>query len=487
MIPVILSGGSGSRLWPLSRQRYPKQFLPLVGVKSMFQQTLTRLPTFCAAPIIVSNEDHRFIVTDQLEQIASTPSSIILEPFGRNTAPALALAALQALEAGDDEAILLVLPADHYISNLTEFHDALVKARQYAEMGNLVLFGIHPSSPETGYGYLRKGASLESTVFEVQEFVEKPNLTSAMEFMASGDYLWNSGMFVMSARSYLEELATHNEDLDKICRLAFKGRQREGLFTRIPADIFTHCPADSIDYAVMEKTRTAVSVSLSAGWSDLGSWSSLWDNEDKDNDGNVLRGDVINRDSNGCYVRSDKRLIAMIGVEDLVIVDTDDAILVAHKDKVQDVKSIVTHLKELCRSEHECHREVYRPWGSYGTIDLGPRFQVKNIKVKPGARLSLQKHHHRAEHWVVVSGTAEVTCGDNVFLLSENQSTYIPVGEVHRLTNPGNIPLEIIEIQSGSYLGEDDIVRFDDVYGRTDSAAQQTVSGIEAIVKSLVI
>lgn len=450
----------------------------------MFQQTLMRLPNDCANPIVVSNEDHRFIVTEQLEQIARKPASIILEPFGRNTAPALALAALQALETDGDDAILLVLPADHYISDLAEFHKALETARQRAEMGNLVLFGIHPSAPETGYGYLRKGASIENTVFEVKEFVEKPNLKLAMEFMASGEYLWNSGMFVMSARRYLEELATHSKDLNKICQLAFKRRQCEGIFARIPADIFEHCPADSIDYAVMENTKTAVSVSLSAGWSDLGSWTSLWDSEDKDSDGNVLRGDVINRDSKGCYVRSDERLVAMVGVENLVIIDTADAILVAHKDKVQEVKSIVTHLKKQNRSEHDCHREVYRPWGSYDTVDLGSRFQVKNIKVKPGASLSMQKHHHRAEHWVVVSGTAEVTCGENVFLLSENESTYIPIGEVHRLTNPGTIPLEIIEVQSGSYLGEDDIVRFDDIYGRTKKAVQPTVSGTESIVEN---
>jgi mannose-1-phosphate guanylyltransferase/mannose-6-phosphate isomerase len=472
MIPVILSGGSGSRLWPLSRQRHPKQFLPLVGEESMFQQTLTRLPGYCADPIVVSNEDHRFIVTEQLEKIALTPSSVILEPFGRNTAPALALAALHALETGDEEAVLLVLPADHYISDLAEFHQALEVARQSAEQGNLVLFGIQPSSPETGYGYLKKGSTVRATVFEVDEFVEKPDLETAMQYLASGDYLWNSGMFVMRARRYLEELSVHFEDIYHTCKLGYEHRQCEGVFMRIAANIFEHCPDDSIDYAVMEKTNAAVSVSLAAGWSDLGSWSSLWDNETKDEQNNVVRGDVISQDSKGCYVRSDERLVALVGVEDLVVVDTDDAVLVAHKDKVQNVKGIVAHLKKHGRTEHDSHREVRRPWGSYDTVDLGSRFQVKNIKVKPGASLSLQKHHHRAEHWVVVSGTAEVTCGEKVFLLSENQSTYIPVGEVHRLKNPGTIPLEIIEIQSGSYLGEDDIVRFEDIYGRVDDKVE---------------
>ncbi|GAA3967611.1 mannose-1-phosphate guanylyltransferase/mannose-6-phosphate isomerase [Allohahella marinimesophila] len=470
MIPVILSGGNGSRLWPLSRQGYPKQFLPLVGEQSMFQQTIGRLPDGLSPPVVVTNEAHRFLVQEQLQSIGCTPLQIILEPFGRNTAPAVAMAALEVLSSGRDD-IIAVLPADHYIADLPAYHRALRVAQERAERGDLVLFGITPTAPETGYGYIRTGEAVGTQASVVSEFVEKPDLQTAMQYLASGEYFWNSGMFVFSARRYIEELAVHYPEMFESCELAFEASESVGGCRLLPAEQFRHCPDESIDYALMEKTETATAVTLNAGWSDLGSWSSLWDTETRDADDNVLLGDVVSHESTACYVRSDHRLVAMVGVQDLFIVDTKDAVLVAHRDSVQDVKTIVNQLKAANRSEHIVHREVFRPWGSYQTTDLGSRFQVKNIKVKPGASLSLQKHHHRAEHWIVVSGTAEVTRGSDVFLLGENESTYIPVGEVHRLTNPGIIPLEIIEVQSGSYLGEDDIVRLDDIYGRAPQSS----------------
>ncbi|MAM86592.1 MAG: mannose-1-phosphate guanylyltransferase/mannose-6-phosphate isomerase [unclassified Hahellaceae] len=483
MIPVILSGGNGSRLWPLSRQGYPKQFLPLVGEQSMFQQTIQRLPAGLSSPIIVTNEAHRFLVQEQLQAIDCDPLQIILEPFGRNTAPAVAMAALEVLSSGRDD-IIAVLPADHFIGNIPEYHRALATARDRAAQGDLVLFGITPTAPETGYGYIRTGSSVGDQAKEVLEFVEKPDLQTAMSYLASGEYFWNSGMFVFSARRYIEELAVHYPRMFVSCELAYEASQSSDGCRLLAPEQFRDCPDESIDYALMEKTDAATAVAMNAGWSDLGCWSSLWDTEARDSDDNVLLGDVVSHRSTACYVRSDHRLVATVGVQDLFIVDTKDAVLVAHRDSVQEVKTIVDKLKAARRSEHVVHREVFRPWGSYQTTDLGSRFQVKNIKVKPGASLSLQKHHHRAEHWIVVSGTAEVTRGDEVFLLGENESTYIPVGEVHRLTNPGIIPLEIVEVQSGSYLGEDDIIRLDDIYGRvppepTTASAEPSLKAAE--------
>lgn len=472
MIPVILSGGSGSRLWPMSRQLYPKQFLPLMGSNTMFQDTLLRLPEFCDAPIVVSNQEHRFIVEEQLLRIQQHASTIILEPFGRNTAPAVALAAFEIVDKGAD-ALMLVLPADHHIESTAIFHKALEQAALLAAQGHLVLFGITPDKPETGYGYIQCGTTLEPG-FTVERFVEKPDYDTAVHYLTSGDYLWNSGMFLMSAQLYLNELKNLFPDMYDLCELSFVNSKRDGVLLQIPASTFEHCPNDSIDYAVMEKTSRAAIVPLDAGWNDLGAWSSLWDTSTKDTQDNVLVGDVMQQDSHGCYVRGGQKLVALVGVDDLVVVDTADAVMIAHKDKVQDVKKVVGKLNQAQRSEASVHRQVYRPWGNYESIDLGPRFQVKHISVKPGASLSLQKHHHRAEHWVVVKGTAEVTCGEKTFLLCENQSTYIPIGELHRLTNPGKITLEIIEIQSGSYLGEDDIVRIEDRYGRTQENPTDT-------------
>ncbi len=470
MIPVILSGGNGSRLWPLSRQLYPKQFLPMIGSHTMFQETLLRLPESCADPIIISNEDHRFIVDEQLQRIKRKASTLMLEPFGRNTAPAVALAAFQVVSQGKDD-LILVLPADHHIEDIEGFHAALAAAEKVARQGFLVLFGITPDKPETGFGYVQFGKPVSEWGYSVSRFVEKPDLATAASYLASGDYVWNSGMFLMSAQAYLDELKMLFPDMYDTCLLSFQNASKDGHIVHIPAATFEHCPNDSIDYAVMEKTQRAALVPLSAGWNDLGAWSALWDASPKDDNDNVLKGDVMQHDSYRCYVRGDHKLVSLVGVADLVVVDTADAVMIAHKDRVQDVKKIVGELQQEKRSEGITHRQVFRPWGNYDSIDVGSRFQVKHINVKPGASLSLQKHHHRAEHWVVVQGTAEVTCGDRTFLLCENESTYIPMGEVHRLTNPGKITLEIIEIQSGSYLGEDDIVRFEDKYGRTPASS----------------
>lgn len=475
MIPVILSGGNGSRLWPLSRQMYPKQFLPLVGDSSMFQQTLQRLPQCrVQAPLVVANEAHRFIISEQLEALRVKPRSILLEPFGRNTAPAVALAAMQILAEGQDD-IMLVLPADHLINELDRFHVALEQACVAASAGKLVLFGITPRQPETGYGYIR-ASQPECGGLRVERFVEKPDLATASAYVASGEYYWNSGMFMFSARTFLEELRTFEPDIYDTCQLVMQNLSQDKDFFRIPAAIFEHCPDNSIDYAVMERTSRALLVPLDAGWNDVGSWSSLWEVQPKDAYGNVLLGDVTQIASQNCYVRGDGKLVTLLGVDDLVVVDTKDAVLIAHRSCVQDVKTLVNQLKAEERSEVTLHREVVRPWGSYDSVDQGARFQVKRICVKPGASLSLQKHYHRAEHWIVVKGTARITCDSDVFLLSENKSTYIPVGSVHRLENPGKILLEIIEVQSGTYLGEDDIERFEDNYGRT-SEPQVTVQG----------
>jgi mannose-1-phosphate guanylyltransferase / mannose-6-phosphate isomerase len=468
LVPVILSGGAGTRLWPLSRELYPKQLLPLMGERTMLQDTALRLQGLDAAPpVVVCNDAHRFLVAEQLRLIGVKPRAIVLEPLGRNTAPAIALAALAALKTAPEgeDPVLLVLPADHVIRDITAFQTAAVTAQAAAEQGKLVTFGVVPRSPETGYGYIRRGESL-GLVQRIAQFVEKPTLTRAQQFIASGDHYWNSGMFVFRARRYLEELERLAPQIAQACRESFESAKADLDFTRVDEKTFAACPGNSIDYAVMEKTSDAVVVPLDAGWSDVGSWASLHDASDADSAGNVSRGDVVTEDSSNCYLHSESRLVAAVGLQDHVVIETKDAVLVAPKNRVQDVKSLVGRLKEMGRYEHSLHREVFRPWGSYDSLENGSRFQVKRLSVKPGAQLSLQLHHHRAEHWVVVSGTARITRGDEVFLLEENQSTYIPVGVKHRIENPGKIPLQVIEVQSGSYLGEDDIVRFEDRYGR---------------------
>ena len=466
VIPVILCGGTGSRLWPLSREAYPKQFLSLTGSQTMLQATALRLDGLpqVQAPILVCNESHRFAAAEQLQEVNRAAQSILLEPSARNTAPAIALAALAAVEGGEDP-LLLILPADHVVADVAAFQQSVTAATPLAECGHLVTFGIVPTCAETGYGYIRSGDPLEAG-FQVAEFVEKPDLATAEKYLASGEYNWNSGMFLFRASRYLEELARYQPEMLESCRAAFAGAARDLDFTRVDAELFARCPSDSVDYAVMEKTETAAVVPMQAGWSDVGSWSALWDLAEKDNNGNLLRGDVLAEDTSGCLVHGGDRLIGVLGVQDLIVVDTDDALMVADKSRVQDVKKLVQHLKQGERSEAENHRKVFRPWGYYDSIDAGPRFQVKRIVVKPGCQLSLQMHHHRAEHWIVVRGTAKVTRGDDQLLLTENESTFIPLGVVHRLENPGAIPLELIEVQSGSYLGEDDIVRFEDQYGR---------------------
>jgi len=463
ILPVILSGGSGTRLWPLSREAYPKQFLPLVGDVTMLQATWNRVAAIAGkAPIVVANQEHRFMAAEQLRECNVTPQALILEPIGRNTAPAIAIAALQALATGED-ALLLVLPSDHVVRDDAAFHAAVGQAAIAADAGKLVTFGIVPTAPETGYGYIKAQAGVG--VRAVDRFVEKPDLATAQQYVASGEYYWNSGMFLFKASRYLEELEALQPAILSACRTALDKASRDTDFIRLDADAFAASPNDSIDYAVMEKTADAAVVPLDAGWNDVGSWSALWEVSDKDADGNACHGDVIALDCRNSYAYG-TRLIAMVGLEDVVVVETDDAVFVGHKDRVQDVKEIVGQIKRDGRSEAAAHRKVYRPWGAYDSIDNGARFQVKRITVKPGATLSLQMHHHRAEHWIVVSGTAEVTRGDDVILLTENQSTYIPLGVTHRLKNPGKLPLELIEVQSGSYLGEDDIVRFEDQYGR---------------------
>ena len=461
--PVLLSGGSGTRLWPLSREAYPKQFLPLVGDDTMVQATWRRVaPLAGAAPIVVANEEHRFLVAEQLRQIGAPVPAIILEPVGRNTAPAIAAAALQAMVGGEDP-LLLVLPSDHVVRDAEAFLAAVDEASEGASAGALVTFGILPDAPETGFGYIQSasGAGLQ----QVLRFVEKPDAATAQSYLDAGGYYWNSGMFLFRASRYLEELGKFNAEMLRAVRLAFEGAQRDGDFIRLDREAFSASPSDSIDYAVMEKTDRAMVLPVDIGWNDVGSWSALWEVSERDADGNAHHGDVIAVDTRNSYAYA-RRLVALVGVDDIVVVETDDAVLVAHKDHVQEVKQVVAQLKDSQRSQAILHRKVYRPWGAYDSIDTGERFQVKRITVKPGGVLSLQMHHHRAEHWIVVSGTAKVTRGEETLLLSENQSTYIPLGVTHRLENPGMVPLELIEVQSGSYLGEDDIVRFEDVYGR---------------------
>jgi mannose-1-phosphate guanylyltransferase/mannose-6-phosphate isomerase len=469
LIPVILSGGAGTRLWPMSRELYPKQLLPLVGKGTMLQETLARLDGLAdvGQPIIVCNENHRFLVAEQIRAAKRESQGILLEPVGRNTAPAVAVAALLAQDraAAGEDPLLLVLPADHVITDSKLFQAAIIAGRQAAEAGKLVTFGVVPRKPETGYGYIRRGAA-SGNAYAVEQFVEKPDAATAQKYIDSKQYFWNSGMFLFKASVVLAELREHAPAIHAACVQAVAAAKRDLDFTRLPAAEFGACPSDSIDYAVMEKTRHAVLVPLDAGWSDVGSWSALHEAIPGDETGNVRIGDVLIDDTSGCYLQSTSRLVAAVGLRDHVVVETKDAVLVAPKDRVQDVKNLVAQLKQQGRYETSLHREVFRPWGSYDSIDSGDRFQVKRLTVKPGATLSLQLHHHRAEHWIVVSGTARITRGEEVFLLEENQSTYIPLGVKHRIDNPGKIPLHIIEVQSGTYLGEDDIVRFEDRYGR---------------------
>ncbi|QYK14263.1 mannose-1-phosphate guanylyltransferase/mannose-6-phosphate isomerase [Shewanella rhizosphaerae] len=469
ILPVIMAGGSGTRLWPLSRQQFPKQFLTLFGNDSMLQTTARRLKGIQHAPaLVICNEEHRFSVAEQFRANAIQTSGIILEPAGRNTAPAIALAALQALKNGNDP-LLLVLAADHVIKDEESFCSSVEQALPFAQADKLVTFGIVPTVPETGYGYIKRGnVQVGSAGFSVAQFVEKPNLETAQEYLSSGEYYWNSGMFLFKASAYLAELKTHRPDIFSACEQAMAATQADLDFIRVNKEAFEACPDDSIDYSVMEKTGQGVVVPMNCGWSDVGSWSALWEVSDKDEYGNACRGDVINLNTRNSYVHATEKLVTTIGLNDVVIVETKDAILVAKQSEVQQVKKIVEQLKTEDRGEWQHHREVFRPWGKYDSIDDGDRFQVKRITVKPGEKLSIQMHHHRAEHWIVVTGTAKVTNGNTELLLTENQSTYIPVGVIHALENPGKVPLELIEVQSGSYLGEDDIVRFEDRYGRAN-------------------
>jgi mannose-1-phosphate guanylyltransferase/mannose-6-phosphate isomerase len=485
--PVVLSGGSGTRLWPLSREKYPKQLLPLIGDDSLLQATIRRVEGIAgidvADPIVVCNEEYRFVIAEQM-RLMGKQGSVILEPVGRNTAPALTLAALAAMKNGADP-VILVMPADHVIMDLVSFQAAVVNGAAIAETGAVVTFGITPDAPETGYGYIQSGdefAGLPSAhsagARSIARFVEKPNAATAQAYIDEGGYSWNSGLFMMKSSVWLATLARCRPDIAQACEQAWRTGATDGTFFRVGKEAFNACPSDSIDYAVMERLSGAnrvdlqglpdgVVVPMSAGWSDVGAWDALWNVMPKDSSGNVLQGDVLTHDSRNTLALSEGRLIACVGVEDLIVVETADAVLVAHKNKTQDVKKIVDQLKQSGRQEGQTHRKVFRPWGWYDSIDHGERFQVKRIVVKPGAALSLQMHHHRAEHWIVVSGTAKVTVGDKIVLLSENESTFIPLGTKHRLENPGKLDLEMIEVQSGSYLGEDDIVRFEDVYGRS--------------------
>jgi mannose-1-phosphate guanylyltransferase/mannose-6-phosphate isomerase len=466
---VILCGGSGTRLWPLSRELFPKQLLSLVSESSLLQDTVARLSGLASDPIVVCNDEHRFLVADQLREAGTPASAILLEPVGRNTAPAVAVAALAALDncPNSDDAVLLVLPSDHVIENVNGFQKAVMKGAEVASDGCLVTFGVVPNSPETGYGYIRAGDDLKFPgSFAVAEFVEKPDLETAKGYVSSGDFFWNSGMFMFRALDYLSALEAANQPMKAACDLAYSKAEADLGFVRLDKKSFENCPPDSIDYAVMERADNAAVIPIDVNWSDVGSWSALYDISDQDENGNVLLGDVIAQNTSGSYLRSDHHLMAAVGVSNLIVVETADAVLVADKSKVQDVKKVVERLKTEKREEHLLHRRVYRPWGSYESVDEGPSHKVKRIRVNPGARLSLQMHHHRAEHWVVVKGTAEVVNGDETIILQENESTFIPMGTRHRLSNPGQDELEIIEVQSGDYHGEDDIVRFEDEYGR---------------------
>ena len=469
IVPTILAGGSGTRLWPLSRELYPKQLIDIYNDNTLLQNTLLRLANVhdLESPIVICNEAHRFMTAEQLREIDMEALSIILEPCGKNTAPAIAMAAIKLIERGDDS-IMLVLPADHVIENIDHFHEKIMEGRDLAEKGFLITFGIIPDSPETGYGYIKKGAKIDEpfAVYEIDSFIEKPDEKLAGKYVSSNGYCWNSGMFMFRASAIIDELEKYSPDMLMYCRQVIESSTQDLDFLRIDREVFEKVVPDSIDYAVMEKTRKGVMIPLDAGWNDLGSFDALWQTGEKDDDTNVFKGDVLVHDVKDSYINAQSRLVAAVGLEKFVIVETDDAILVAPRDRVQEVKKIVKQLKDQNRKESITHRRVYRPWGNYETVDISQRFQVKRITVKPGAKLSLQKHYHRAEHWTVVSGAAIVTKGEKEFLLKEDESTYIPLGTLHRLENPGKIPLELIEVQSGAYLGEDDIVRFDDVYGR---------------------
>lgn len=471
VIPVILSGGSGTRLWPVSRKLYPKQFIPLRDNRSLFQDTMSRVCSLgegIQAPIIVCNDEHRFMAAEQLQQEGVTEYDIILEPVGRNTAPAIGLAALCALQR-DANAMILVLPADHILEQSENFRHAIATAAALSADDQLVTFGIKPTRAETGYGYIKAGSALSDHACKVDSFVEKPALEVAEAYLESGDYFWNSGMFMFKASTLLSELAAHEPGIETCVKAAFDAQQKDLDFIRIDKETFAACKSESIDYAVMENTSLAAMVPLVSNWNDVGSWHALWESSRQDENSNALTGDVLLEDCQGCYVHSSNRLVTAVGMKDAVIVETADAVMVTPRDQSQNVKQIANALKQANRDESDIHRKVYRPWGDYESIDNANRYQVKRITVKPGERLSLQKHHHRAEHWIVVNGTAMVTCDDKEFLLSENESTYIPIGAIHRLENPGKIPLELIEVQSGTYLGEDDIERFDDKYGRSDT------------------
>ncbi len=478
--PVILAGGSGSRLWPLSREFYPKPFLTIVNNRSLLQDTILRLEGIkdATAPIIVCNDEHRFLAAEHARQVACVPQSVLLEPVGRNTAPALTLAALTIAGQYGGDSIMMALPADHVVANVGAFQAAAATAAELADGDCIVTFGITPDSPKTGYGYIRRGSeytgSTSGGAYELAEFVEKPDEATAEQMIDTGDFLWNSGMFVMRVSAWLEELERFRPDIAEACRRAHAGGSHDGLFYRPDADLFAACPEDTIDYAVMERitgangvsSRQAVVASMDAGWSDVGSWAAIMDIIPKDDEGNVVRGDVYTHEMRNSMVFGGHRLVAAVGLEDVIVVETPDAVLAADRNSAENVKALVERLKEQARPEHENHRRVHRPWGWYETIDSGDRFQVKRISVNPGQALSLQMHRHRSEHWVVVRGTAKVVKDDKEFLLHENESTYVKVGETHRLGNPCDSPLEIIEVQSGSYLGEDDIIRFDDMYNR---------------------
>lgn len=465
--PIILSGGAGTRLWPTSRALHPKQFMPLTSERTMIQETALRVSDNerFLPPVVVCNEEHRFTVASELQQVGISPEVEVLEPVGRNTAPAIAAAAALCA-AHDPEELLLVLPADHHIARPDLFLDVIAQGAGLAEKGKLVTFGIVPDAPETGFGYIRAGEAAGEGGFSVDAFVEKPDADTARGYLDAGGYFWNAGIFLFRADRMIRELEALAPDIWRHAARAVTTGRLDLDFLRLSAEAFELCPSDSIDYAVMEHTKDAVVVPADIGWSDVGSWTALWDIGDKDAHGNVVSGDAVMQETQNTFIRAESRLVATIGVDDLIVVETSDAVLVARRDKVQDVKAVVARLKAEGRAEHEVHARVHRPWGFYEGLDTGERHQVKHLMIKPGAAISLQMHHHRAEHWVVVNGTARVTVGDDTRLLSENESVYIPIGATHRLENPGKMPLSIIEVQSGSYLGEDDIVRFDDVYGR---------------------
>ncbi len=471
ILPVIMAGGTGSRLWPMSRELYPKQFLRLYGEQSMLQETVTRLKGLeTSNPLVICNEEHRFLVAEQLRQINQLSNNIILEPVGRNTAPAITLAALSAIDE-DYDPLLLVLAADHVIENIEAFHQAVNNAIPFAEQGKLVTFGIVPTGPETGYGYIQRGTEFNNPsapVFRVQRFVEKPDLQTALQYLETGEYYWNSGMFLFRAKRFLEEMASYRPDILDACLKAIETAQpdEQQEFIRVDKAAFIACPDESVDYAVMEKTTEAIVVPLDAGWNDVGSWAALWEVNNKNLNGNAVTGDVFTHNATNCYINTDEKFIAAIGVENLVIVNTKDAVLIIDKSQVQDVKKVVEFLKNQERREYRVHRESYRPWGRNDNVVNTVRYHVNRLTVKPGGKSSLQMHHHRAEHWVILSGTAKVSLDDKTYLLTENQSTFIPIGSQHMLENPGKIPLEILEIQSGAYLEDDDIIRIKDHYGR---------------------